>query len=299
MGHLALLLLLLLALVDGVPGNLFHRGKVSTTEAAAAAAAAPISDPDPACFNWHPEYYSKPGVIAAAAHKEVYPTIGSCFNITRCAAKYAPRPKSATTSSGNVFAIVLTHSLERPPRARFRPESLWGFTQWQKHGIDTVLVVPTCETPTTRKDQGVEHSYCADEGSNKFNVPGRAGNYGIFPLNEEERAFLGKHSIVIKEVPWALPPGLSYCYGCAIKDLIRLHAFNLIEYAAVAYFDFDVTLVGDVLPLLQCAATGEFMMTEGKRVYCGFFCDACCIVAVVVSLVGFAVGVSMLGFAPC
>jgi len=236
----------------------FKHKKISVAE--------PLADPDPACFNWHAEYYQKPDVIAAALNKVVYPTIASCFNVTRCASKYtAPVPKRpSSVGSGNTFSIVLTHSLERPPRARFRPESLWGFTQWQKKGVDTVLVVPSCDNPTRKKESGKEHAYCADEGTNRFNVPGRGGNYGIFPLTADERDFLGKHNIVIKEVAWALPPGLSYCYGCAIKDLIRLHAFSLLEYAAVAYFDFDVTLVGDLLPLLQCAATGEFMMTEGS-----------------------------------
>jgi hypothetical protein len=66
--------------------------------------------------------------------------------------------------------------------------------------------------------------------------------------------------------PLFLPVRTANCVQTlkAIKDLIRLHAFNLLEYAAVVYFDFDVTLVGDVRPLLQCAATGEFLMTEGS-----------------------------------
>ena len=48
------------------------------------------------------------------------------------------------------------------------------------------------------------------------------------------------------------------------KDLIRLHALNLTEYDAVLYVDTDVQIVGDIQPLLRCAASGEFMMTEGS-----------------------------------
>ena len=48
------------------------------------------------------------------------------------------------------------------------------------------------------------------------------------------------------------------------KDLIRLHALNLTEYDAVMYVDSDVQIIGDIQPLLRCAASGEFMMTEGS-----------------------------------
>ena len=48
-----------------------------------------------------------------------------------------------------------------------------------------------------------------------------------------------------------------------MKDLIRLHVFNMTAYDAVAYIDTDISIVGDVMPLLDCAATGEFMMTQG------------------------------------
>lgn len=35
------------------------------------------------------------------------------------------------------------------------------------------------------------------------------------------------------------------------------------NYDAVVYIDTDINIVGDVVPLLECAATGEFMMTQG------------------------------------
>lgn len=40
--------------------------------------------------------------------------------------------------------------------------------------------------------------------------------------------------------------------GCALKDLIRLHAFSLVQYDAVVYFDTDVILVDDIMPLFRC-----------------------------------------------
>ena len=45
-------------------------------------------------------------------------------------------------------------------------------------------------------------------------------------------------------------------------DLVRLHALSLTEYAAVVYFDMDVVIVGDIMPMFRCAATGEFIMSE-------------------------------------
>jgi hypothetical protein len=48
-----------------------------------------------------------------------------------------------------------------------------------------------------------------------------------------------------------------------MKDLIRLHVFNMVEYDAVAYLDTDINIVGDVLPVLDCAASGEFIMAQG------------------------------------
>lgn len=61
-----------------------------------------------------------------------------------------------------------------------------------------------------------------------------------------------------------LPPGTSpNAGGCAPTDLMRLHVFNLTDYDAVIYYDGDVQIVGNIMPVFQCAASGEFMMTEG------------------------------------
>merc|ERR1712217_300323 len=46
-------------------------------------------------------------------------------------------------------------------------------------------------------------------------------------------------------------------------DLMRLHVFSLQGYDAVVYYDSDVELQGDVMPVLRCAATGRLLTTSG------------------------------------
>lgn len=86
-----------------------------------------------------------------------------------------------------------------------------------------------------------------------------------FPLTEDEIAFLAKHNVKVIEVPWLVPPGTSPFAGrCAPMDLVRLHSLSMNEYASVVYFDMDVVIVGDIMPMFKCAATGEFIMSEGS-----------------------------------
>ena len=93
---------------------------------------------------------------------------------------------------------------------------------------------------------------------------GHAKVKGFHMLDKNERALFARHNITIVEVPWSLPPGLSKWVGqCATKDLIRLHVFNMTDYDAVAYIDFDVHITGDIIPILDCAASGEFLMGQG------------------------------------
>jgi hypothetical protein len=138
-----------------------------------------------------------------------------------------------------------------------------SFTHLQPLGIETVLAVPSCVSPLKTVRKG-EFLYCADDGHNVL-VPKKPSgtSQGIYPLTAAESQFLKRHNVRILEVPWAVPPGLAPCDGCAAKDLIRLHAMNMTEYDALVYFDFDITITGDIMPLLKCAATGELLMTEG------------------------------------
>ena len=107
-------------------------------------------------------------------------------------------------------------------------------------------------------------TYMYDYMDNKAIHAGQTVVEGFYMLDESERALFARHNITILEVPWSLPPGLSkWVGGCAMKDLIRLHVFNMTEYDAVAYLDFDVHITGDILPIFDCAASGEFMMAQG------------------------------------
>jgi alpha-N-acetylglucosamine transferase len=63
-----------------------------------------------------------------------------------------------------------------------------------------------------------------------------------------------------------MPPGTTeWVGGCGPTDLMRIHAFGLTEYEAVLYFDGDVVVVNDISSLLACAASGNFLMTEGPK----------------------------------
>lgn len=57
---------------------------------------------------------------------------------------------------------------------------------------------------------------------------------GFHMLSDEERNLFAAHNITVVEVPWSLPPGLSEMVGgCAMKDLIRLHVFNMTQYVII------------------------------------------------------------------
>ena len=192
----------------------------------------------------------------------------SCFNVNRCAAAAANRSSSSTLPAK--YAIVLTHSLEKPGmNGRFRPEQMWTYTAWQRKGIDTVMIVPGCSGFC---DNGLNGQRCANCENTFGSAPylGWAGtkpsSLRVYPLTPDERAFMAKHNVRIIEVPWVIPPGTSEKVGrdCGPKDLIRLHALKLTEYHAIMYVDMDVQIIGDIRPVLQCAASGEFMMTEGS-----------------------------------
>lgn len=206
-----------------------------------------------------------------------------CFDVAQCAAAgRAAREKSKDTREPK-YALVLTHTLENNNAARFRPEQFWSVTAWQRKGVESVMVIPGCPPEGMPKGPiSSSNRWCNLESQNMTVTQYRPANsymtdwkekgiYGskrqvrgfhmLLPL---ERALFERHNITLLEVPWMLPPGLTeWAGGCAMKDLIRLHVFNMTNYDAVVYIDTDINIVGDVVPLLECAATGEFMMTQG------------------------------------
>jgi hypothetical protein len=106
------------------------------------------------------------------------------------------------------------------------------------------------------------------EGSPIDGMNGQA--HGLPP---ESKAILKKHGVIIREVEWALPPGMLFLPTvpwCGSKDFMRLHVMGLEGYAAAVYMDFDVQLQEpqngkglhkDMAQLFQCAAQDNILWT--------------------------------------
>eukprot|EP00929_Paragymnodinium_shiwhaense_P107125 TRINITY_DN73195_c0_g1_i1.p1 TRINITY_DN73195_c0_g1~~TRINITY_DN73195_c0_g1_i1.p1 ORF type:complete len:399 (+),score=73.83 TRINITY_DN73195_c0_g1_i1:66-1199(+) len=95
--------------------------------------------------------------------------------------------------------------------------------------------------------------------------------------DERTRELLKQHDVKFVPVDWTIPPDMRFTRPenwCGHQDLIRLHVLSLPGYDAVAYYDSDIKLQGDVLPVLRCASTGVFMTTSGgigEPLNVGFF----------------------------
>lgn len=85
-------------------------------------------------------------------------------------------------------------------------------------------------------------------------------------LSEEDHQLLKQHHVRLILADWTIPPNMKFVQKrwCGRQDLIRLHVLGLEEYDAVAYYDDDVELQGDVTSVLRCAATGKFVTTSGQ-----------------------------------
>ncbi|CAJ1425193.1 unnamed protein product [Effrenium voratum] len=96
-------------------------------------------------------------------------------------------------------------------------------------------------------------------------------------VHPDMRRSLRDAGVETRLVNWTLPPKMKFTRKenwCGQKDLIRLHALGLDSYDAVAYFDNDIEFQGDIRPLLQCAAAGHFLTTNGgigEALNVGFF----------------------------
>eukprot|EP00434_Breviolum_minutum_P025349 symbB.v1.2.022398.t2/scaffold1985.1/size93608/7 len=80
-------------------------------------------------------------------------------------------------------------------------------------------------------------------------------------MNLSIREKLHNQGVQVHVVSWALPPNMKYT-----KDE------NC--YDAVAYFDNDIEVQGDITPVLRCASTGNFLTTNGglgEALNVGFF----------------------------
>eukprot|EP00039_Didymoeca_costata_P007057 m.95947 g.95947 ORF g.95947 m.95947 type:complete len:1031 (-) comp13522_c0_seq2:376-3468(-) len=188
-----------------------------------------------------------------------------CFDVNKCAESAVANGKA-----GKKYALVLTHSLENIPRdnkPRFKLEALRSFIYWMDFGVDVIVLVPKCGGDMVRIVG--THVQCSLEQETWHRVG--AGNkkiQGIHPFSEMEKQLLQAHGVKIHEVPWMVPPNTSKNVdGCGPKDLIRLHLFGATQYDAAIYYDWDVVIKGDIMPIFQCVASGEFLMTTGPSAF--------------------------------
>jgi len=150
-----------------------------------------------------------------------------CLDVDVCA--------SGAPASGK-FAFVLTHTLDNgKDRRNLMPETNLKpmLDQARRYSTDVILIVP----------RDAEH-----------------------PLRKEEKENLTRQNILLMEVPWSVPPHAKYHpekNWCGPQDFLRLHALNLTKYDAVAYYDMDIQLQGDVISLFRCASTGRFLTAPG------------------------------------
>eukprot|EP00929_Paragymnodinium_shiwhaense_P097222 TRINITY_DN58988_c0_g1_i1.p1 TRINITY_DN58988_c0_g1~~TRINITY_DN58988_c0_g1_i1.p1 ORF type:complete len:695 (+),score=157.69 TRINITY_DN58988_c0_g1_i1:109-2193(+) len=85
-------------------------------------------------------------------------------------------------------------------------------------------------------------------------------------LTERHKSKLSQHGVRLVEVNWAVPPDMVFKRSenwCGLQEMIRLNAMDLEGYDAVAYYDTDVELQGNVTASLRCAHTGKFLATNG------------------------------------
>ena len=99
----------------------------------------------------------------------------------------------------------------------------------------------------------------------------RVGNAVLQAINDQ--------GVTLYTAAWDVPPDMRFFpkkgeVWCGVQDLVRLHALELPGYDAIAYFDLDIQIEGDVMPIFRCAATGRMLTTGGgigEPLNVGFF----------------------------
>lgn len=103
-------------------------------------------------------------------------------------------------------------------------------------------------------------------------------------MNSKHHDLIRKYKVRVVHVPWTIPPALTWWPDdwhpgktqgwCGPQDLVRAHAFGLVDYDAVAFYDQDIEFQGDASPVLLCASTGKFLSASGgigEPLNVGFF----------------------------
>lgn len=158
----------------------------------------------------------------------------ACFDVEKCADSVPP---------GGKFALVMSQVWN--PSSNFLPFlSNWKEAAEMIGNTDLVMMVPKRDEDRL---QAVHHK--------------RMKDFGV--------------RLVITD--WAVPPDFKFfpkTDWCGHQDFVRLNAFGLEGYDAVAYYDSDIEFQGDISPVLRCASTGMFLSTGGgvgEPLNVGFF----------------------------
>eukprot|EP00040_Diaphanoeca_grandis_P033198 m.202887 g.202887 ORF g.202887 m.202887 type:complete len:679 (+) comp32838_c0_seq1:506-2542(+) len=156
-----------------------------------------------------------------------------CFDVHHCAARF---PKDKLGKVAFVFTDDLRRRSSPPGKLRNlmdSPAQRRRLLAAKVHNADLVLVVPAQDVAT-------------------------------HPLSDTEIAYFAEVGMKVVAVPWLTPPGLTtFNKGCGYMDLIRLHAWRLVEYDAVIVIDTDYTVMGDMGPIFRCAAQNYVVTTSG------------------------------------
>ena len=146
-------------------------------------------------------------------------------------------------------AIVMTNNLA-PASITGAKNTIKSAKFMQDTGVDLIMIIPYEGAPSGRP-------------ADKQGRPDKRQT--IRGLKPEERAMLAQNKVIIHEVPWAKPPVVASpnVEFCIVSQMLKLHVMNLTKYKAVLYLDTDATILGDMMPMLRCAATGKFLVTVG------------------------------------
>lgn len=133
-----------------------------------------------------------------------------------------------------------------------------SFYQAAKHGAemnnaDLVLLLPAKEAPEQEKECDV---YGRCTGHKRVKIP-------------DDTMKVVEQYFKIVHTPWVVPPGLSRNIPreggcCGAREFMKLHAMALEDYDAVVNLDTDMTVVGSLKPLFDCAASGRFLTARGS-----------------------------------
>lgn len=132
----------------------------------------------------------------------------------------------------------------------------------QRNNADLVLLLPGDEAPYEKSSEQ------ADSILKRLFGRSTKKKHGRIPIPKSEIHVIKKYFKIVK-TPWVVPPGLSEGVPreggcCGAREFMKLAALSLTEYDAVVNLDTDMSIVGSIQPLFDCAASGRFLTARGS-----------------------------------